>query len=365
MYINKANKIVIKLGSSTIVDNKGNFKKKWLNSLIEDIKKLKKNKQEIVIVSSGAIALGQNYLKIKNKKVKLEMSQAVASVGQIYLINEFQKIFEKNKLKIGQILITPDDTEQRRRALNARRTFENLFKLGAVPIVNENDTTATSEIKYGDNDRLAARVAQIIGADLLIILSDVNGLYKTISNKKSLVKKVEKIDNSIFSLVNKKFNTYGSGGMLTKLEAAKICMNSGCNMMIANGNNLNPIEQIIKKKLFTWFVPKISNLDARKKWIISSLLSAAKVYIDEGAVRALRSGKSLLPSGIIKVSGTFKKGDNILIVDNNGIDIARALSSFTSSEIDKIKGLQSHQIENVLGYSSKSEILHKNDIVIL
>ena len=365
MYINKANKIVIKLGSSTIVDNKGNFKKKWLNSLIEDIKKLKKNKLEIVIVSSGAIALGQNYLKIKNKKVKLEMSQAVASVGQIYLINEFQKIFEKNKLKIGQILITPDDTEQRRRALNARRTFENLFKLGAVPIVNENDTTATSEIKYGDNDRLAARVAQIIGADLLIILSDVNGLYKTISNKKSLVKKVEKIDNSIFSLVNKKFNTYGSGGMLTKLEAAKICMNSGCNMMIANGNNLNPIEQIIKKKLFTWFVPKISNLDARKKWIISSLLSAAKVYIDEGAVRALRSGKSLLPSGIIKVSGTFKKGDNILIVDNNGIDIARALSSFTSSEIDKIKGLQSHQIENVLGYSSKSEILHKNDIVIL
>ena len=365
MYINKDNKIVIKLGSSTIVDNKGNFKKKWLNSLIEDIKKLKKNKQEIVIVSSGAIALGQNYLKIKNKKVKLEMSQAVASVGQIYLINEFQKIFEKNKLKIGQILITPDDTEQRRRALNARRTFENLFKLGAVPIVNENDTTATSEIKYGDNDRLAARVAQIIGADLLIILSDVNGLYKTISNKKSLVKKVEKIDNSIFSLVNKKFNTYGSGGMLTKLEAAKICMNSGCNMMIANGNNLNPIEQIIKKKLFTWFVPKISNLDARKKWIISSLLSAAKVYIDEGAVRALRSGKSLLPSGIIKVSGTFKKGDNILIVDNNGIDIARALSSFTSSEIDKIKGLQSHQIENVLGYSSKSEILHKNDIVIL
>jgi glutamate 5-kinase len=365
MYINKANKIVIKLGSSTIVDKKGSFKKKWLNSLIRDIKKLKKNKQEIVIVSSGAIALGQNYLKIKNKKVKLEMSQAVASVGQIHLINEFQKIFEKNKIKIGQILITPDDTEQRRRALNARRTFENLFKLGAVPIVNENDTTATSEIKYGDNDRLAARVAQIIGADLLIILSDVNGLYRTVSNKKSLIKKVEKIDNNIFSLVNKKFNTYGSGGMQTKLEAAKICMNSGCNMMIANGNNLNPIDQIIKKKLFTWFVPKISNLDARKKWIISSLSSSAKIHIDQGASKALKSGKSLLPSGIVKVSGTFKKGDNILIVDNNDVDIARALSSFTSSEIDKIKGLQSDQIENILGYSSKSEILHKDDIVIL
>ena len=365
MYINKAKKIVIKLGSSTVVDKKGNFKRKWLLSLINEIKKLKKNKQEVVIVSSGAIALGQSYLKIKNKKVKLEMSQAVASVGQIYLINEFQKLFKKSKIKIGQILITPDDTEQRRRALNARRTFENLFKLGAVPVVNENDTTATSEIKYGDNDRLAARVAQIVGADLLIILSDVDGLYETVSNKKSLIKRVEIIDNNIFNLVDKKINTYGSGGMLTKLEAAKICMSAGCNMLIANGNNFNPIKQIIEKKLFTWFVPKISNLDARKKWIISSLSSSAKIYIDQGASKALKLGKSLLPAGITRVSGTFKKGDNILIVDNNNTDIARALSSFTSVEIDKIKGLQSDQIENILGYSSKSEIVHKDDIVIL
>ena len=365
MYINKARKIVIKIGSSTIVDQKGRFKKKWLLSLINDIKKLKKNKQEVVIVSSGAIALGQSYLKIKSKKVKLEMSQAVASVGQIHLINEFQKLFEKNKVKIGQILITPDDTEQRRRAINARRTFENLFKLGAVPVVNENDTTATSEIKYGDNDRLAARVAQIIGADLSIILSDVDSLYESISNKKSLIKKVETINSHILNLVDKKINTYGSGGMLTKLEAAKICMNAGCNMLIANGSNLNPIKQIIEKKLFTWFVPKISNLDARKKWIISSLSSSAKIYIDEGASRALKSGKSLLPSGITRVYGTFKKGDNILIVDNNNIEIARALSSFASTEIEKIKGLQSDQIENILGYASKSEILHKNDIVIL
>jgi glutamate 5-kinase len=365
MYINKAKKIVIKLGSSTVVDKKGNFKKKWLLSLIDDIKKLKKNKQEVILVSSGSIALGQSYLKIKNKKVKLEMSQAVAAVGQIYLINEFQKLFEKNKLKIGQILITPDDTEQRRRALNARRTFENLFSLGAIPIVNENDTTATSEIKYGDNDRLAARVAQIIGADLLIILSDVDGLYESVSNKKSLVKKIETIDSNIFSLVDKKINTYGSGGMRTKLEAAKICMNAGCNMFIANGNNFNPIKRIVEKKLFTWFVPKISNLDARKKWIISSLSSTSKIYIDGGASKALKSGKSLLPSGITKVSGSFKKGDNILIIDNNNQDVARALSSFTSEEINKIKGLQSTQIENILGYASKSEIVHKDDIVIL
>jgi len=365
MYIDRAKKIVIKLGSSTVINKKGNFKKKWLLSLINDIKKLKKNKQEIVLVTSGAIALGQSYLKIKSKKVKLEMSQAVAAVGQIHLINEFQKLFEKNKLKIGQILITPDDTEQRRRALNARRTFENLFSLGAIPVVNENDTTATSEIKYGDNDRLAARVAQIIGADLLIILSDVDGLYESISNKKSLIKKIETIDSDTFSVVDKKINTYGSGGMLTKLEAAKICMNAGCNMLIANGNKSNPIKRIIEKKLFTWFIPKISNLDARKKWIISSLSSTSKIYIDDGASKALKSGKSLLPSGITKISGSFKKGDNILIVDSNNQDVARALSSFTSEEINKIKGLQSTQIENILGYASKSEIVHKDDIVIL
>jgi glutamate 5-kinase len=365
MQINKAKKIVIKLGSSTIVDNKGQFKKKWLLSLIQDIKKLRKNNQEVVIVSSGSIALGQSYLKIKNKKVKLEMSQAVASVGQIYLINEFQKLFAKNKIEIGQILITPDDTEQRRRALNARRTFENLFKLKAIPVVNENDTTATSEIKYGDNDRLAARVAQIIGADLLIILSDVDGLYQKISNKKSLIKEVDVINEKIFSLVDKTINTYGSGGMFTKLEAAKICMNAGCNMLITNGKSFYPIQKIISKKIYTWFKPKISNLDARKKWIISSLSSSAKIYIDQGASKALKSGKSLLPAGIIKISGNFKKGDNIVIIDNNNIDIARALSSFTSDEINKIKGLQSGQIENILGYASKSEIVHKNDIVIL
>src|SRR6056300_2030436 len=217
MYINKAKKIVIKLGSSTIVDKKGNFKKKWLLSLIRDIKKLKKNNQEVIIVSSGAIALGQKYLKIKDKKLKLEMSQAIASVGQIHLVNEFQKTFEKNNIKIGQILITPDDTEQRKRALNARRTFENLLKIGAIPIVNENDTTATTEIKYGDNDRLAARVAQIIGADTLIIFSDVDGLYDKSKHKK-IVKVVKIIDENITSLIENKKNNYGSGGIATKLD---------------------------------------------------------------------------------------------------------------------------------------------------
>jgi len=364
MLLNNSKKIVLKLGSSTIVDRRGIFKKKWLSSLIQDIKKIKKNR-DIVIVSSGAIAFGQSYLKIKKKKIKLEMSQAIASVGQIHLVNEFQKLFNKNKIKIGQILITPDDTEQRRRALNARRTFENLFKLGAIPIVNENDTTATTEIKYGDNDRLAARVAQIIGADTLIIFSDVDGLYDNSTKRKVLIKEIKELDRKIYSLANKNINAYGSGGMMTKLEAAKICMNSGCQMFIANGQNLNPLRRMLNDKIYTSFMPKISTLHARKKWIISSLSSSAKILIDAGAAKAILNGKSLLPAGITKVHGDFKKGENILIVDEKGNDLARGLSSFSSTEINKIKGLQSHQIENVLGYSSKSEIVHKDDMVKL
>ncbi len=364
MLLNKSKKIVIKLGSSTVVDKKGKFKTKWFLSLIKDLKSIKQ-KREIVIVSSGAIALGQSFLKIRKKKIKLEMSQAIASVGQILLIDQFKRLFEKNNIKIGQILITPDDTEQRRRALNARRTFENLFKLKAIPIVNENDTTATSEIKYGDNDRLAARVAQIIGADTLIIFSDIDGLYENIRNKKSLIKEVKNLDENIYSLSNKNINMFGSGGMKTKLDAAKICMHSGCRMIIANGQYNNPLHRMIKNKIYTSFIPKISTMHARKKWIISSISSTAKIIIDRGAAKALNNGKSLLPAGIIKVVGDFKKGANVLVVDDKGQDLARGLSSFTSSEINKIKGLQSNQIENILGYSSKSEIIHKDDMVRL
>tara|TARA_B100001996_G_scaffold229231_1_gene176675 strand:- start:4836 stop:5927 length:1092 start_codon:yes stop_codon:yes gene_type:complete len=363
MLINNSKKIVIKLGSSTVIDRKGNFKKNWVNSLIKDIKKYKGNRN-IVIVSSGAIALGQSYLKIKGKKIKLEMSQAIASVGQIHLAGEFQKIFYKNKFKTGQVLISLDDTEQRRRALNVRRTFENLFKLNAIPIVNENDTTATSEIKYGDNDRLAARVAQIIGADTLIIFSDVNGLYER-SNRKKLIKTVTNINDDTYALADKKINNYGSGGMITKLDAAKICMNAGCHMFISNGKKNNPIKNMIENKIFTSFIPKISTLDARKKWIISSLNSSGKLYIDKGAAKALLNGKSLLAAGIIKISGQFEKGENILIVDENEKSLARGLSSFTSIEIDKIKGKQSSEIQSILGYPSKSEIIHKDDMVKL
>ena len=363
MLIKNANKIVLKLGSTTVVDSKGVFKKKWITSLIKDIKKYGKGKN-FVIVSSGAIALGQKYLKIKKSKIKLEMSQAIAAVGQIHLAGEFQKLFNKYKIKTGQILISPDDTEQRRRAINVRRTFENLFKLKAIPIVNENDSTATSEIKYGDNDRLAARVAQIIGADMLILFSDVDGLYDKSKGKK-IIREVTSINNKITSLIDKKKSKFGSGGIATKLDAAKICMNSGSHMFIANGKINNPILNMIKNKRYTHFLPKISTLDARKRWIVGSLNYNGTIYIDRGAAKALTNGKSLLAAGITKINGNFKKGENVIILDQNNIQLARGLSSFSSTEIDKIKGKQSKEIETILGYLSKTEVIHKDDMVLL
>ena len=359
MQVNKFKKIVIKLGSSTVIDKKGKFKSAWVQSLIKDIKSLKKN-IEVIVVSSGAIALGQNFLKIKKKKIKIEMSQAIAAVGQIHLSEEFRKNFNKQKLKTAQILVSLDDTEQRRRALNIRRTFENLFKIKAVPIVNENDTTATSEIKYGDNDRLAARVAQIVNADALILLSNVNGLY---DNKKKLIKSVDTISDEILNLANKDISNYGSGGMITKIEAAKICMNAGCLMYIANGNIKYPITNMKKNKVYTCFKPKISTLDARKKWIVSSLISSGKIQVDKGAEKALKNGKSLLAIGIIKIDGSFSKGDNILILNENNDELARGLSSFSSKELIKIIGKRSKEIEKILGYPSKSEVVHIDDMV--
>jgi len=363
MLIENSKKIVIKLGSTTVVDSKGAFKNKWVTSLIKDIKKYGKNKN-FVIVSSGAIALGQKYLRIKKKKIKLEMSQAIAAVGQIHLAGEFQKLFDRYKIKTGQILISPDDTEQRRRAINVRRTFDNLFKLNAIPIVNENDSTATAEIKYGDNDRLAARVAQIIGADILIIFSDVDGLYDK-SKSKKIIKNIDLIDEKITSLVEKTKNSYGSGGIITKLDAAKICMNSGSHMFIANGKKNNPITNMIKNEKFTHFLPKISSLDAKKKWIIGSLNSNGKIKIDDGASKALLNGKSLLAAGVTSIDGSFNKGENVLILDQNNNQLARGLSSFSSEEINKIKGKQSKEIEKILGYLSKTEIIHKDDMVLL
>ena len=366
MQINNFKKIVIKIGSSILIDKKGEPKKSWLEEFVKDIKLLSKKKKQVIIVSSGAIALGCKQLGINKKGLKVDKSQAVASIGQIELMNIYKKIFNKNKIKISQILLTLDDTEQRRRSINARRTIDNLLNMGIVPIVNENDTTATSEIKYGDNDRLAARVAQIIGADCLILLSDVDGLYtdNPKKNKKTkLIKTVKEIDENIKKYANKAENFYGSGGMKTKIEAAKICQLSGCYMAIANGNYKNPIKKIIKSKKCTWFLPKVSKLDARKQWIIGSIAPKGEVIIDLGAVKAINNGKSLLPAGVKKINGNFEKGDHILVKDINETECARGLTSFSSIEIEKIKGSHSSKIKNILGYSSREEIIHKDDLV--
>ena len=366
MYIDKFKKIVIKIGSSILVDEKGKPKKKWLQEFAEDIKNLLKKKKQIVIVSSGAIAMGCEYLGIKKNGLRVDKSQAVASIGQIELMDFYKKTFDKNKIKISQILLTLDDTEQRRRSINAKRTIDNLLTMGIIPIVNENDTTATTEIKYGDNDRLAARVSQIIGADCLILLSDVDGLYNDNPKKNKatkLIKTVNKIDESIKRYAAKTENLYGSGGMKTKIEAAKICQLSGCYMAIANGNYNNPIKEMLESKKCTWFLPRISKLDARKQWIIGSVAPKGEVIIDLGAVRAINDGKSLLPAGVKKIKGNFEKGDHILVKDQNDTECARGLTSFSSIEIEKIKGSHSSKIKNILGYSTREEIIHKDDLV--
>tara|TARA_B100000029_G_scaffold513536_1_gene613432 strand:+ start:1797 stop:2903 length:1107 start_codon:yes stop_codon:yes gene_type:complete len=366
MHINKFKKIVVKIGSSILIDEKGKPKKKWLEGFAKNIKNLIKKNKKIVIVSSGAIAIGCEYLGIKKNGLKLDKSQAIASIGQIELMDFYKRTFNKSKIKISQILLTLDDTEQRRRSINAKRTIDNLLSMGIIPIVNENDTTATTEIKYGDNDRLAARVSQIIGADCLILLSDVDGLYteNPKKNKKTkLIKTVKKIDENIKMYATKKENQYGSGGMKTKIDAAKICQLSGCYMAIANGKYNDPLREVFTNQKCTWFLPRISKLDARKQWIIGSVAPKGEVIIDRGAIQAIRNGKSLLPAGVKKINGNFEKGDHILVKDQNNIEFARGLTSFSSTEVEKIKGSHSREIKNILGYSSREEIIHKDDLV--
>jgi len=366
MYLKDSKIIVIKIGSSLLIDKNKKIRRTWLAEFAKDIYELIKNNKKIIIVSSGAIAMGCKKLNLSKKNLKIDKSQAVASIGQIELMNLFSEIFIKKKINISQILLTLEDTEQRRRALNAKRTFDNLFQLGFVPIVNENDTIATTEIKYGDNDRLASRVAQISSADSLILLSDVDGLYTQnpkIYKNASLIKEIKNIDKGIEKIATKSIGEHGTGGMKTKIDAAKICQLSGCQMAIANGLLMRPIKKIIKGNNCTWFLPKISKLDARKKWIISSVSPKGEVVIDDGATKALSNGKSLLAAGIIKVSGKFKKGDHIKILDKKNSECARGLSSFSSDEILRIMGCHSREIEKILGYVSKSEVIHKDDMV--
>ncbi len=366
MYLKESKIIVIKIGSSLLIDKNKLIRKKWLYEFAKDIHVLIKENKKIIIVSSGAIAIGCKKLNLSKKNLKIDKSQAVASIGQIELMNLFSQTFVKQKINISQVLLTLEDTEQRRRAINAKRTFDNLFQLGFVPVVNENDTIATTEIKYGDNDRLASRVAQISGADSLILLSDVDGLYtqnpKIYKNAK-LLKEIKNIDKDVEKIATKSIGEHGTGGMKTKIDAAKICQLSGCQMAIANGLLMRPIKKILENNNCTWFLPKISKLDARKKWIISSISPKGEVVIDDGAKKALSNGKSLLAAGITKVCGNFKKGDHIKVLNKKNFECARGLSSFSSDEILRIMGRHSKEIEKILGYVSKSEVIHKDDIV--
>ena len=366
MNILSSKLIVIKIGSSTLVDQTDNFNNIWINKLIDDVHFLIQKKIKIIIVTSGAIALGCKILKKNKKKLKLKEHQAVAAVGQIELMNIFKKSFLRKKLKIGQILLTLEDTENRRRALNAKDTIANLFEMGIVPIVNENDTTATTEIRYGDNDRLAARVAQITNADTLIMLSDIDGLYSKNPNQfqdSVFIEKVTEINKAMEKIATKSISDYGSGGMITKIEAAKICMDSGCHMLISSGKVNNPIQNILNRKKYTWFVPKINLYNAKKKWIMGTIKTKGTIIVDQGAAVALSVGKSLLPVGIVDLTGSFQRGDTVSVVDINKKKIGLGVTSYSSDDVKKIKGLKSDRINKVLGYSSRGEVIHIDNLV--
>ena len=358
--------IIIKIGSSTLIDKTKNFKKDWINKLIDDVHFLIKKKIKVIIVTSGAIALGCKLLKKDKKQLKLKEHQAIAAVGQIELMNLFKKSFLRKKIKIAQILLTLEDTENRRRSLNARDTISNLFEMNIVPIVNENDTTATTEIRYGDNDRLAARVAQIINADTLIMLSDIDGLYSKNPNQfkdSAYIEKVTEINESIKKIATKSISDYGSGGMITKIEAAKICMDAGCNMLIGSGKVNNPIQKLIKNRKFTWFVPKINSYNAKKRWIMGTIKTKGSIFVDHGAAQAITNGKSLLPVGVVEATGTFQRGDTVSIFTTNKKKLAIGVTSYSNSDIKKIKGLKSNQIKESLGYSSRGEVIHIDNLV--
>ncbi len=364
----RASRIVIKVGSSLISGKRKELvNNKILNNIVNEIHNLVKSKKEIMLVSSGALALGKKALNIKNKIQRLSEKQAAASVGQIILINAWKKLFSKYNLNCGQVLLTHNDAENRKNSLNARNTLESLIKLNSIPIINENDTITTEELKYGDNDQLAARVAQISSADLLVLLSDVNGLYTSnpINNPKAkLINKIYKITKSIEKISKNTKSLVSVGGMTTKIKAAKIAMSTGCHMVITKGSSQHPIKNLQNKKISTWFISNTTPKNARKRWISSQLIAKGNIIIDEGAENALRKEASLLPAGVISVKGTFFKGDVINIVNEKKKLICVGLSSYPSKDVKIIAGFKSDEIEKLLGYHAKDVIVHRDDLVL-
>jgi glutamate 5-kinase len=364
-----ASRIVIKIGSSLLVDPPtGTLNRPWMESLADELARLRERGQQVMVVSSGAIALGRRYLDLSDDQRRLEDHQAAAAAGQILLAHAYQEMLGQRDIKIAQVLLTLEDTENRRRYLNARSTLETLLRLGVVPVINENDTVATQEIRYGDNDRLGARVAEMISADCLILLSDVDGLYDAdpVANSEAqLIPEVHEITAEVESLAGESATPFGSGGMVTKLVAAKICMAAGCATVIANGHRNKPVESIEAGNPSTWFVPRKTPRAARKQWIAGSLTPRGTLVIDAGAERALGKGGSLLPVGVVSVEGDFQRGDAVSIHSRDGRDVARGLTTYSSHDAKVIQGRRSEEIERLLGYSGRDEMIHRDNLVIL
>lgn len=362
----RARRIVVKIGSSLLVDgDTGLPARDWLWALADDVVAARARGQAVVIVSSGAIALGRRVLRLRGA-LKLEHKQAAAAAGQARLMGAYEDAFSRHGVPVAQALLTPDDTERRRRWLNARATLETLLELGAVPIVNENDTVATVEIRYGDNDRLAARAAQMISADALVLLSDVDGLYARDPRRDAeapFIAEVRDITPQIEAMAGGA-GALGSGGMRTKIEAAKIATRAGCAVAITKGAELHPLARLSAGARATWFLPRATPAAAYKAWIAGALSPQGEVVVDHGAAAALRSGKSLLPAGVLEVRGGFEKGDAVRILDPDGREIARGLARYDAADAARIRGLQSAAIAAALGYDAGPALVHADDLAL-
>jgi glutamate 5-kinase len=361
-------RIVVKIGSALLVDQEsGHIRRDWLHALADDVADLRARGKEVLIVSSGAIAAGRRHLGLSAQVLKLEEKQAAAATGQIRLAHAYEEALGRHDITVAQILLSPGDTERRRRHLNARATMTTLLSLGALPVINENDTVATAEIRFGDNDRLGARVAQMVSADSLLLLSDVDGLYerdpRTCPDARH-IPMVERITPEIEAMAGTAGTGYASGGMVTKLAAARIAMAAGCRMAIVAGETINPLAALEAGARCTWFQASDTPRGARKNWIASAISAAGAVYLDAGAERALGQGRSLLPAGVTRVSGHFERGDLVTVHGAAGQVIARGLAAYGSEDAERIQGHKSREIEAILGYRGRDELIHRDDLVL-
>jgi len=366
--LKKFRRIVVKVGSSLLIDAKaGEVRAAWLAALAADIAKLHHAGKDVLVVSSGSIALGRSRLKLPSGTLKLEESQAAAAVGQIALARTWSEVLGAHGIGAGQILVTLQDTEERRRYLNARSTISKLLEWRAVPVINENDTVATNEIRYGDNDRLAARVATMTSADLLVLLSDIDGLYTAppaANPNAKLIPVVESVTADIEAMAGAAESELSRGGMRTKIEAAKIATSAGTHMLIASGKIDHPLQAIADGGPCTWFLTPANPVTARKRWIAGSLEPKGTLTIDAGAVAALRAGKSLLPAGIIRVDGQFARGDAVVVRGPDTHEIGRGLVAYDTEDAEKIKGRSSSDAAQILGVSGRAEMIHRDDLVV-